>query len=150
MKPPIHEVQVGSKLIVVVVSMNRCHPPIENSFSHQVTWKKKPIVQTIIVFVGERNYEWPHIDDGILDFEGWHPIKQIVTKHSSWNIITTLHGTNTLQKKEKCNNDDDDNDIEIFYEAIEAPNYSDYNEPQPQHLKSIINHPFRSRITRAS
>ncbi len=150
MKPLVPEVQVGSKLIVVVVSMNRCHPPIEDSSSHRITQKKKPIVQTIIVFVGEHNYEWPHIDDGILDFEGWHPIKWIVTKHSSRNIITILHGTNILQVKEKCNNDDDDNDIEIFDEAIEAPNCSDYNELQPQHLKSIITRPLRSRITRAS
>jgi hypothetical protein len=85
-----------------------------------------------------------------LDFEGRHPNKQIVIKHLSRNIITTLHGTNTSKAEENHIDDDDDNDIEILDEAIEAPNYSDYHEPQPQHLNFIINHPLRSRITRSS
>jgi hypothetical protein len=80
---------------------------------------------------------------------GQHPIKQIATKHSSWNIITTLSGTNNLKLKEGRNNDDD-NDTDILNEAIEVPNDNDYHEPRPQHPNSAINHPPRSQITKAS
>jgi len=41
----------------------------------------------------------------------------------------TLHGRNTLEVEEGCNDDDDDNDIDIRDEVIEAPNDSDYHEP---------------------
>jgi hypothetical protein len=64
-----------------------------------------------------------------LDIEGQHPTKQIVTKHLGRNIITTLHGTNTLEAEEGCNNDDHDNDTNILDEVIENPNDSDYHEP---------------------
>jgi hypothetical protein len=47
-------------------------------------------------------------------------------KRSSQNIITTLRGIDTLETKEGCNDDDDDNDINIPNEAIEAPNDTDY------------------------
>jgi hypothetical protein len=101
--------------------------------------------------VSEHNYERPHIDDGILDFEGRHPTKQIVTKHSNQNITTTLQGTNTSKMEEEHNDDDDDDDdIEIPEEAIEAPNDTDYQELRPQHLNFTINHLPRSRITKAS
>jgi hypothetical protein len=73
-----------------------------------------------------------------------------MTKHSGQNIITTLFGTNTSKLEEGCNNDDDDDDIDIPDETIEAPNDSDYHEPQPQHPNSTISHPPKSRITRAS
>jgi hypothetical protein len=61
-----------------------------------------------------------------------------------------VHGTNTLEVEEGCNNDDDDFDTNILDEAIEAPNDSDYHEPQPQHPNSTISHLPRSQITRAS
>jgi hypothetical protein len=74
-----------------------------------------------------------------------------MTKHSSRNIITTLHGIDTLEAKEGCNDDDDDNDTNILDDqAIEAPNDSDYHEPRPQHQNSTISHPPRSQITRVS
>jgi hypothetical protein len=58
-----------------------------------------------------------------LDIEGWHPTKQIVTKCSNRNIITTLHGINTSEVEVGRNDDDDDdNDTDIPNEAIEAPN----------------------------
>ncbi len=56
----------------------------------------------------------------------------------------TLCGTNILEVEEGCNDDDDDNDTNIPNEVIEAPNDSDYHEPQPQHPNSTINHPPRS------
>jgi hypothetical protein len=46
-----------------------------------------------------------------------------VTKHLEWNIITNLHGTNTLEVEEHHNDDDDDNDTNILDETIEAPHY---------------------------
>jgi hypothetical protein len=71
-----------------------------------------------------------------------------VTKHSKQNIITTLPGIN-ISEVEEGRNDDDDDDTNILDEAIEAPNYSDYHEPLPQHPNPTINHLPRSRITRA-
>jgi hypothetical protein len=50
-----------------------------------------------------------------------------VTKRSGQNIITTLHGTNLSKTEEGCNDDDDDNDINIPNEVIEAPNDNDYH-----------------------
>ncbi len=73
----------------------------------------------------------PPTNDGILDIEGHHPTKWIVTKHSGWNIIANLHGTNTLEAKEHHNDDDDDNDTNILDETIEAPNDSNYHELWP-------------------
>jgi hypothetical protein len=75
----------------------------------------------IIVFISEHNYEQPHTNDGILDIEGLCFTKQIVTRHSRQNIITTLHGTNISKVEEGCNDDDDDNDTDILDETIEAP-----------------------------
>jgi hypothetical protein len=49
-----------------------------------------------------------------------------VTKRSGQNIITTLCGTN-ISKTEGHNDDDDDNDINILDEVIEAPNDNDYH-----------------------
>jgi len=40
-----------------------------------------------------------------------------------------LHGTNTSEVEEGCNNDDDDNDTDILDEAIVGPKDSDYHEP---------------------
>jgi hypothetical protein len=146
----ILEVDVGAKLIIMVTSMNCLRPHIENLSICQVTQKKRPIVQTTIVFVGEHNYEWPHTNDDILDIEGQHPTKQIVTKCWGQNIITTLHRISTLNAREGCNDDDDDNDTDILDEAIEAPNDSDYHELWPRHPNLTINHPPRSWIKRAS
>jgi len=73
-----------------------------------------------------------------------------VTKYSRQNIITTLCGTYTLKAEEGHNDDDDDNDIEIPDEAIEAPNNNDYHELRPQHPNLAISYPSRSQITRAS
>ncbi len=86
-----------------------------------------PIIQTTITFVGEHNYEQPHIHDDILDIERQQPNKWIVTKHSRQNIITTLCGTYISKTEEGHNDDDDDNDnhIDIPNEAIEAPNDND-------------------------
>jgi hypothetical protein len=44
-------------------------------------------------------------------------------------MITTLCGINILEAEDGHNNDDDDNDIDILDEAVEAPNDSDYHEP---------------------
>ncbi len=52
--------------------------------------------------------------------------------------------------EEGCIDGDDNNDTDIFYETIEAPNDSDYREPWPQHLKLAISHPLMSQTTRAS
>jgi hypothetical protein len=35
-------------------------------------------------------------------------------------------------EKMRDDDDDDDNDTNIHDEAIDAPNYNDYHEPQPQ------------------
>jgi hypothetical protein len=91
-----------------------------------------------------------HTNDIILDIEGWHPAKQIVTKCLGQNIITSLHEINTSKVEEGCNNDNNDNDTNIFYEVIEAPNASDYHEPQPQNPNQAIGHPIRSWITKVS
>jgi hypothetical protein len=111
--------------------MNRFQPPIEDLSTHSFVWRKRPIVQTTIDFVNEHNYERLHIDDGILDTEGQHPNKRIVTKHLGWNIIATLHGIDISKAEEGHNDDDDDNDTNIFDEAIKAPNDNDYHEPRP-------------------
>jgi hypothetical protein len=95
-------------------------------------------------------YERPHTNDGILDIEGRHPTKWILTKRSGQNIITYFCGTNTSKAKEGHNDDDDDNDTNIFDGEIEAWNVSDYHEPWPQHPSFVISHHPRSRITRAS
>jgi hypothetical protein len=89
-------------------------------------------------------------NDGILDIEGRHPTKRIVTKCLGQNIITTLRGTNILEVEEGHNDDDEDNDTDILDETIEAPNDNDFHEPPPQHPNSTISHPPRSQITRGS
>jgi hypothetical protein len=33
------------------------------------------MVQTMLAFVGEQDYDRLHIDDDFLDNEGWHPMK---------------------------------------------------------------------------
>jgi hypothetical protein len=43
-KPPILEVPMGSRLIVVAVSMNHLRPPIEDSSTHRVTQGKRPTI----------------------------------------------------------------------------------------------------------
>jgi hypothetical protein len=103
---------MGSKLIIMSTSMNCFLPPIEDLSTCRVIWGKRRIVQKIIIFVGEHNYERPQTNDDILDIEGWRPIKQIMTKRLNWNIITTLCGIDTLEAKEG-HNDDDDNDTNI-------------------------------------
>jgi hypothetical protein len=52
-KPLMPRVDVGSKLVDVVVSMNHFQPPIEDLSTRQVIQKKRPINQTTIIFVGE-------------------------------------------------------------------------------------------------
>jgi hypothetical protein len=56
-KPPIPKVLVGSRLIIVVASMNHFLLPIKNSSTHRIIQRKRPIIQTTITFVGEHNYE---------------------------------------------------------------------------------------------
>jgi hypothetical protein len=58
----------------------RILPPIEDLSTCRVIRGKRPTIQTIIIFVGEYNYERPHTDDDILYIEARHPIKQIMTK----------------------------------------------------------------------
>jgi len=55
-----------------------------------------------------------------------------------------------ISKTKEGHDNNDDNDIHILDEAIEAPNDSDYHEPQPRHPNLAISHPFRSQITKAS
>jgi hypothetical protein len=74
---------MGPRLVVMAASMNNILPPIENSATHWVTQGKRPIVEGTIAFIGEHNYEQPHIDDGILDIEGQRPTERIVTKCSN-------------------------------------------------------------------
>jgi len=69
----VHLVIVEWKLIIVKLSWNYLWPPIQDLSTHQVTWRKRLIDQTMIDFVGKQNYEQPHNDDGILDIERWHP-----------------------------------------------------------------------------
>jgi hypothetical protein len=64
-----------------------------------------------------------------LDIEVQHPTKRIVTKRLGQNMITTLCGINILEAEDGRNNYDDDNDIDLLDEAIEAPNDNDYHEP---------------------
>jgi hypothetical protein len=140
-KPLIPKVQMGSRLVVVATSMNHLPSLIEDSSTRWILGNKRPIVQTTTVFVIEHNYERPHIDDNILEIEGWCPTKWIVTKHLGWNIIITLCGIDISEVEEGCNNDDDDNDTNIPNETIEILNDSDYHEPRPQHPNSTISHP---------
>ncbi len=112
--------------------------------------KEETFIQTIIFFIGEHNYERPHTNDNILDIDERRPTNQIVTKCSSWNIVTTLRGTNILKVEKGHNDADDNNDTNILDEAIETPNDSDYHEPWPQHPNSTISHLPRSQVTRAS
>jgi len=107
--------------------MNHLLPPIKDSSTCWIIWRDKHIVQTTITFVGEYNNEQPHTDDGILDIEGRCPTDRIMIKDLGWNIITTLCGTNISEAKEGCNDDDDDNNTDIQYEAIEAPNDNGYH-----------------------
>ncbi len=79
---------MGSRL-VVATSMNHFRPSIEDLSTCRIIRGKRPIVQTTINFVGEYNYEQPHTNNGILDFQGWCPMKQIMTKCLGRNIITT-------------------------------------------------------------
>jgi hypothetical protein len=51
-----------------------------------------------------------------------------VTKRSRQNIITTLCRTYISETEEGHIYDDDDNDIAIPNEVIEAPNDNDYHE----------------------
>jgi hypothetical protein len=53
----------------------------------------------IIIFVRGKNYEWSHINDGILDIKGQCPTKRITTKCLGWNIIMTLRETKTSKTK---------------------------------------------------
>jgi len=73
------KIDVGSRLAILATSINcghlfKTHPHIE---LHQ---RKRPTNQTTTIFVNEQDYEWPHTDDNILDIEGQHPTKQVVTK----------------------------------------------------------------------
>jgi hypothetical protein len=73
-------------------------------------------------------------------------IKRIAAKCSRQNIITILCGTNISKAKKGHNNDDDDNDIDILNEAIEAPNDINYHELWPQNPIFTIGHPSIIRI----
>jgi hypothetical protein len=52
----------------------KAHPHIELIEGRGLLFKKP------FFFVGEHNYEQPHTNDGILDIEGRHPTKKIVSK----------------------------------------------------------------------
>jgi hypothetical protein len=86
--------------------------------------------------------------DGIMDIDGHHPTKWIVTKQMGQNIITTLRGTYILEVEEWCN--DDDEDTYVNNDGGDAPNDNDYHEPQPQDTNPIIGCASTSIITRAS
>jgi hypothetical protein len=90
-----------------------------------------------MVFISEQNYDQLHTDDVIVNTKGWCPTEHIMIKHSKWNIITTLHGTDTLELKE-WHNGDDDNGIDINDDGGKAPNENDYHEPQPKILTSQL------------
>jgi hypothetical protein len=64
-RPPILEIPMGSKLIVMVVSMNYFPPPIEDSSTRRVIQGRRLNVQITTTFVSEHNYERPHTNDGI-------------------------------------------------------------------------------------
>jgi len=73
-----------------------------------------------MAFISEQDYDQPHTDDGIIDIEGQHATKWIVTKCLKQNSIMTLRGTD-ISKAEECHNGDDDNDININDEWWKAP-----------------------------
>jgi hypothetical protein len=50
--------------------MNHPCPLIQNSFTQQDIQRKKLMVQTMLAFVGEQDYDRLHIDDDFLDNEG--------------------------------------------------------------------------------
>jgi hypothetical protein len=50
-----------------------------------------------MAFVGEQHYYQSHTNDGIMDIEGQHLTKLIVTKHLRHNIIVSLRGKNTSE-----------------------------------------------------
>jgi hypothetical protein len=56
-RPSIPKVPMGSRLVIMAVSMNCLPSPIENSSTCQIIRREKPIIQTIISFIGEHNYE---------------------------------------------------------------------------------------------
>jgi hypothetical protein len=53
----------------------KTHPHVELLEGKGLLFKEK------LLFVNERNYKQLHINDGILDIEGQHHTKRIVTKH---------------------------------------------------------------------
>ncbi len=55
-----------------------------------------------------------------MDIKKQHPTKQIMTKCSGRNIVTTLCGID-ISKAEEGRNDDDDDDNDILDEVIKAP-----------------------------
>jgi hypothetical protein len=73
---------VGSRLVIVANFMNHLCTPIQDSSTQWIIQWKRLANQTIIIFVGQHDYEWSHTNNGILDIEGQRPIKQIMTKHS--------------------------------------------------------------------
>jgi hypothetical protein len=56
-RPLTPKVPMGSKLVVVVASMNRLRPPIENLSTCRVIRRKRPTILTTITFVSEHNFE---------------------------------------------------------------------------------------------
>jgi hypothetical protein len=55
--PQMPKIDVGLRLVIMVISMNRFQPPIKDLFTHQVTQEKRWTNQITIVFVSEQNYE---------------------------------------------------------------------------------------------
>lgn len=103
----------------------------------------------MLAFVGKQDYDQLHTDDGILDIEGWHPMKQIVTKHLRQNIIMTLQRIDISKAKERHNWDYND-DTNFSDDGGEVPNDSNYHEPQPQNNDPTIGHLLTFRINRVS
>jgi hypothetical protein len=71
--------------------------PIQDKTTKQIIWGKRPIVQTTMAFIGEQHYDQLHTNDGIVDIEGQHLTKWILTKHLKHNIIVSLHEKKTLE-----------------------------------------------------
>ncbi len=103
----------------------------------------------MLAFVGEQDYDWLHIDDGILDIEGQHPMKYIVTKRLRQNIIMTLQRIDTSKAKERHNGDYYD-DTNFNDDGGEVLNDRNYHEPQPQNNDPTIGHLPTFRINRLS
>jgi hypothetical protein len=98
-----------------------------------------------MVFISKQDYDLPHMD-GILDIDGWCPIKQIMTKQMGQNIITTWFWTNISKVEEQCN---DDEDTDISDDGGKAQNDNDCNEQQSQNINLAIGRASTFKAIRA-